>query len=206
MRGRLGEPHGARHDGREDLRRRNASAPPRPHPPASRVRPSYIVSSRPVRARPRVEARPDALHALEQLREPLERVVLALHRHDQPVCGRQRVEREQAERRRAIEDDVRVARRRARRSRGRAPRRGRARPGSSTAAAARSGCAGARSRLGIRVGTMISVERDVPVQEVVGRASPSCPAARRGRWTRWPAGRSRRAGRARRPRRGRRRR
>ena len=72
------------------------------------MRRSYIVSSRPGQRQARVERAADALDALEQLRQPLERVVLALHGHDQPVRGRQRVDRQQAERRRAVEDHVRV--------------------------------------------------------------------------------------------------
>ena len=80
--------------------------------------------------------RGDRLH---QPRKPLQGVVLALDRHDQPVGGREGVDGEQVERRRAVHEDEGVARRDAGRAPSRAGARGPARPGSSTAAPARSG-------------------------------------------------------------------
>ena len=64
----------------------------------------------------RVQPRPDELDRVEQLGEPLERVVLALHRDEDAVGGRERVDRQRAERRRAVDEDegVALARRRER--------------------------------------------------------------------------------------------
>ena len=47
----------------------------------------------------------DQVHRREELRQALERVVLALDRDEDRVRGRQRVDREQAERRRAVDED-----------------------------------------------------------------------------------------------------
>ena len=58
---------------------------------------------------PRVQARLHELDRAEQLREPLEGVVLGLHRHDHPVGGGERVHGQRAERRRAVEEDEAVA-------------------------------------------------------------------------------------------------
>jgi len=48
------------------------------------------------------------LHGVEQLRETFERVVLALNRDDHAVSGCQHVQREETERRRAVDHDVAV--------------------------------------------------------------------------------------------------
>ena len=48
------------------------------------------------------------LHGVEELREPFERVVFALNRDDDAVGGRQHVQRQEAERRRAVDDHVAV--------------------------------------------------------------------------------------------------
>src|SRR6185312_5978477 len=56
----------------------------------------------------RVDPGADELDALEQLRQALERVVLALHRHDQAVGGREGIDGQEPERRRAVDEDVRV--------------------------------------------------------------------------------------------------
>src|SRR5882762_734473 len=48
------------------------------------------------------------LHGVEELRETFERVVLALNRDDHAVGGRQHVQREEAERRRAVDDHIAV--------------------------------------------------------------------------------------------------
>src|SRR3989442_14473947 len=53
-----------------------------------------------------VEARLDGLDDLQQSGDALERVVLRLHRDDHATCGDERVQRQQAERRRAIDEDV----------------------------------------------------------------------------------------------------
>jgi hypothetical protein len=45
------------------------------------------------------------MHVAQQLSEPFERVVLALDRHDQLLRRRQRVHREESERRGAIQQD-----------------------------------------------------------------------------------------------------
>ena len=76
---------------------------------ASRVRPSTIVSSTPASVELRVQPRPDELDRAEELREPLERVVLGLHRHEHAVGGGERVHGQRAERGRAVEEDEVVA-------------------------------------------------------------------------------------------------
>src|SRR5207244_13385985 len=67
-------------------------------------------------AEARIEAAADQVDRLHQLAETLERVVLRLHRHQHAVCSRERVDRQGAERRRAVEKDE-VVLRRARRER-----------------------------------------------------------------------------------------
>ena len=68
-----------------------------------RVRASTIVSRTPAIERLRVEPRLDQVDRLHELREALERVVLGLHRHDHAVGRGERVDRQRAERRRAVE-------------------------------------------------------------------------------------------------------
>ena len=48
------------------------------------------------------------LHRVQELRQPFERVVLALNRDDETVGGGQHVQRDEPERRRAVDDDVAV--------------------------------------------------------------------------------------------------
>src|SRR5690242_365394 len=57
----------------------------------------------------RVESPPDQLYRVQQLRQPLERVVLGLHTNQHAVGGGERVDRERPERGRAIEEDEVVA-------------------------------------------------------------------------------------------------
>ena len=77
---RLGDPHRARDRGAQHLRRRSASRTSSATWAASRVR--RVVHRQQDRrdVQPRVEVRLDQLDGLEQLAEPLERVVLALDR------------------------------------------------------------------------------------------------------------------------------
>ena len=58
---------------------------------------------------PRVELALDERERVEQAGEALEREVLGLHRHDHAVGGDQRVDRQRAERRRAVQQRVREA-------------------------------------------------------------------------------------------------
>ena len=53
----------------------------------------------------RIEPAPDQLDGLKKLRQPLERVVLGLHRHEHAVRGSERVDRQRPERGRTIEED-----------------------------------------------------------------------------------------------------
>ena len=71
----------------------------------SRVRASAIVSRTPPIASLGLSRALDQVDRLHELREALERVVLGLHRHDHPVGGGERVHRQRAERRRAVEED-----------------------------------------------------------------------------------------------------
>jgi hypothetical protein len=59
----------------------------------------------PVELEPRVEAVLHSLDGVDELREPLERVVLALERHDDQVGRRERVDGQGAQRRRAVDQD-----------------------------------------------------------------------------------------------------
>ena len=162
----------------------------------------HMVRSRPASERRGLRRAADPLDRVEQLRQPLERVVLALDRDEDAVGGRERVHGQRAERRRAVEEDegVVLARGRERRRRGRSRRR-RAEP-SSTAVPARSRFDGH--------------EVEVLEPRRAGRARPARrrrggrpwrfrSRARRGPRWRSPAGRDRRRACARRPRRGRRR-
>ena len=51
-----------------------------------------------------IQALADELDGLEQMGEPLKRVELALQGHEDPVGGRECVDRQQAERRGAVDD------------------------------------------------------------------------------------------------------
>ena len=77
---------------------------------ASRVRAVDHRQQDPRDAEARVEPPLDEVDRAEQLREALERVVLRLHGDDHAVGGGERVHRERAERRRAVEEDEAVAR------------------------------------------------------------------------------------------------
>ena len=59
----------------------------------------------------RIEPRAHELDRVEQLREALERVVLGLHGHEHGIGGGERVHGQRAERRRAVDEDQREARR-----------------------------------------------------------------------------------------------
>ena len=54
----------------------------------------------------RVERRAHAAHRADEIGQPFEREVLAVQRNQHRVGGDQRVERQQAERRRAVDEDV----------------------------------------------------------------------------------------------------
>jgi len=53
----------------------------------------------------RVETRLHEVDGAHELRQTLERVVLGLHRNENAVGGRERIDRQRAERRRAIEEN-----------------------------------------------------------------------------------------------------
>ncbi len=65
-----------------------------------------MVNSTPSIVERRVERRRMSSMVSRSAAEPLERVVLALHRDEHLGGGGQRVEGQQAERRRAVDDDV----------------------------------------------------------------------------------------------------
>src|SRR5690554_447883 len=52
-----------------------------------------------------VQRRPNPLDRIDKLAQPLKRIILALKRHDDKIRRRERVDRERAEGRGAIEDD-----------------------------------------------------------------------------------------------------
>ena len=56
---------------------------------------------------PGVQPRLDQIDGLDELRQPLERVVLGLDRNQQAVGGGERIDGQRAERRRAVEEDER---------------------------------------------------------------------------------------------------
>ena len=115
----------------------------------------------------------DELDGLEHVGEPLERVVLALERDDDALGRHQPVEREQAERGRAVDDDVLVL--------GARPRRGRrlrrdSRPSSSaSSSSAPTRCceAGTRSRNLSSVLRMASRERHAVEEHLVDGPAPT---------------------------------
>ena len=132
------------------------------------------------------------LHAIDrrhEVGEPLERVVLALERHEHAVGRGERVHREEPERRRAVDEDVLVARlraaaRRARPSgawRGRGRRRARARR-------RRGPASPARRRARHSVGTSTSCERRAADEAVVDAPLDACAAGRRRRELALPCG------------------
>ena len=78
----------------------------------SLLRRSNMVSATPRICSSGIEGQADALDRLEKLAEPLEREELALQRHEQVPRGHQGIDRQQAERRRAVDQaDVPAARR-----------------------------------------------------------------------------------------------
>ena len=118
--------------------------------------------------------------------------------------GDQRVDRQQAERGRAIDQaDVPAARRRARRARCRADGCGRSKSTSSISAPDRSTVAGTMSSRGTRVATTASSSAALAGQQLVARAVALRPGRCRGRSRRCPADRGRSAARASRSRRAR---
>ena len=78
---------------------------------AKRVRPSNIVTSTPLTCSVGLSASRTRQITLGELRESFERVELGLHRNDAVVRGGQRVDRQQSERRRRIDQHEVVARR-----------------------------------------------------------------------------------------------
>jgi hypothetical protein len=104
VRGRLGEPHVARDHraeqlvaevllelGRDVLRERVARVVHR--------------AQQALDLEPRIEVRAHLLEGLQQVRQAFERVILALHRDEHRIGGAQSVQRQEAERRRAVEQD-----------------------------------------------------------------------------------------------------
>ena len=70
------------------------------------VRSSYIVSSTPAMSSDGIERGADAAQRGDEIGEPFEREVLAVERNQHRVGGDERVQREQAERRRRVDEDV----------------------------------------------------------------------------------------------------
>ena len=70
------------------------------------VRSSYIVISTPAMSSVGVQRGADAAQRRDEIGEPLEREVFAVERNQHGVGGDERVEREQAERRRRVDEDV----------------------------------------------------------------------------------------------------
>ena len=95
----------ARHDRVVDGCHSCGGGPRRRPGPRGCVRASYIVSSDAVDLEARVEALADASNRVHQLAQALQGVVLGLDRDQHPVRGGQRVHGQQAERRRAIDQD-----------------------------------------------------------------------------------------------------
>ena len=73
---------------------------------ASRVRPSYMVSRIVETCSVGVEVPPHQVDVAQQLAQALQRVVLALDRDEHLGAGDQRVDRQQAQRGRAVDEDV----------------------------------------------------------------------------------------------------
>ena len=168
---------------------------------ATLSRPSNIVNSTPSIVRCGLYAALTFSIVDGQRRQPLEREVLGLHRHDHAVGGDQRVERQQAERRRAVDHDVVVVARRPARARRRGTARGGRAEISSISAPTRSVVAG-RDEQRRDLGRPDDVrERDVADERVVDRAARPCRADSRRPTRRCPADRSRRAARGSRARR-----
>ena len=167
----------------------------------SRVRPSTIVSRTPAIASRGFEARLDDVHRAQQLGEPLERVVLGLHRDEHAVGGGERVHGQRARaragsrgrRRRSRSQSLPASRREtARRRHG-----GRARPPRRRGRASR-----ARAR-GSGIASASPAAR--AARRRAGRSWTFRSPPRRAPRSRSPAGRGRRRAPSRRPRRGRRR-
>ena len=167
------------------------------------VRGSNIVITMPGESELRVDVLLDQADVPQELSQALERVVLALDRHDQLLRGREGVDRQQAERGRAVEEDEVVAALPDGAERLLESRLAgeladqldlRARPDRS--------CEGTASRSFTGVGTMALVDRGLRHDDVVRRSRRAprdgCPC----RWTRCPAGRGRRRGSGSRARRG----
>ena len=70
------------------------------------VRSSCIVSSIPATVETRVQLALHERERLEQARQPLQRVVLGLHRHDHPVHRHELAHGQRARRGRAVEQDA----------------------------------------------------------------------------------------------------
>ena len=104
MAGRLGNAHRARHGRAED----ELAEVPTHLVRDVRREPGPAVDHRQDHAadrEPRVQPRADELDRADQLRQPLERVVLGLHRDEHAVRGRQRVDGQRAEGGRAVDED-----------------------------------------------------------------------------------------------------
>ena len=137
----------------------------RPRPPGERLlRRSNMVSATPRIDSSGLNASADPLDRLQQLAQPLERKELALQRHEQVARRDQRIDRQQAERRRAIDQaNVPAARRRRARAPCRAGARDpRGRPSRSRRPTGRRSPA-SRSSRGTRVATAASTTDALPI-------------------------------------------
>ena len=143
---------------------------------ASRVRASTIVSSTP--PMPRLGLSRRRMRSIDCIswRQPLERVVLGLHRHEHAVGGGERVDGQRAERRRAVEEDevvLRGARTRApARGSARRPRAARARRRRRRAPASTGRGRGSRTRVLRQLGERRAVEQVVARRAVRAHAEP----------------------------------
>ena len=131
------------------------------------LRRSYIVSSTPVQREARVERLLHALDRADQLRQPFERIEFALQRHQHAVGGDQRVDRQQVQGRRAVDQHLDRSR-----PSGCAPPcatgiRAAAVPLNSISAPARSGEAGTSDRRGTAVAIAAASQIGIAEQQLV---------------------------------------
>ena len=73
---------------------------------ANRLRASNMVRSKPSIRSPGLVERRTLLDGVEQRREPLQSVVLALHRYHDTIGGSQRIDRQHVQRGRTVDDDI----------------------------------------------------------------------------------------------------
>ena len=133
-----------------------------------------------------IERRADAAHRADEIGEPLEREVLAVERNEHGVGGDERVEREEAERGRAVDEDVIEAIAQGREELAQALLARGAASTSSISAPVRLRSAGTRSMRSTPVGTMKGAGSGTGVgrgQRVVDGAAGAAPGpSGRRRW------------------------